>query len=451
MRARLRSLGQRVSLREGLFPAQRAFVGSDERLRAAICGRRAGKSHAYAVALLDRALEKPETLSVYIAISRGHARRIMWSKLTTIAESIGLEVEPHLTDLSLQLPNGSSVWLTGCPDRAHIETFRGPSYARVVIDEAASFPRWLDDLTDDVLLPALADHQGDMMITGTPGVAPVGLLYRVDHGDEPGWGAVHRWTMLDNRAIPHAAEEMEFIRARKGWTKNHPTFQREYLGRWIADRSMLVYSGVSKSSIVGALPPLRGSWTYVLGVDLGASQSHPTTALSLIAASDETNMTVMVESRAFAGFTPTRLAEEIKRWRAKYSPVSIVMDAGALGVGYIRELRLEHNLPVKPATKSDKRGFIEQLNGAYLTGRAQIIGHGCRDLLDEIEVLPWHDEDREKERDGAANHCCDSHLYAWREAKRLTRGVRPAPEPKPAGSEFEQAAESRAKKRRRRR
>jgi len=60
-----------------LHPKQRAFVRDKSRRKVALCSRRAGKSHGILAWLIDGALEDPGGLSVYVARSKGDARRIL--------------------------------------------------------------------------------------------------------------------------------------------------------------------------------------------------------------------------------------------------------------------------------------------------------------------------------------------------------------------------------------
>jgi hypothetical protein len=449
----------RLRLLAGLFAQQRQFVRGRARFRAAVCGRRAGKSYSVAVFLLDGAMSQPETLSLYLAISRGSARRILWSTLKKIDKELGLGGEFREAELRYILKNGSEIWLAGCPDSAHIETYRGPAYKRVAIDEAASFPSYLKPLINDVLIPALSDHRGDLALIGTPGVAPSGYLHDLSHGVIKGWSVAPTWTMLDNPHMPHAREEIDEIMATNGWDITHPTLQREYFAKWVADLGMLVYGALSPLNRVGGIPEGESlRWHYVLGIDLGASETRETTAYSLLAYSDSQKVAYVLETEGEAKATPSSIADRIQRYESRHRLDAIVMDAGALGSGYVRELKQRHRIPVQAAEKQNKRGYIELLNGDLQGGLLKIVEPSCAGLLSEMAVLPWADDKKAIEKKGVPNHNCDATLYAWRHCRQYASKLDAPKAPDQGTAAWAQAEERRieeglvreAKERRRR-
>jgi hypothetical protein len=423
------------SLTAGLFGAQRAFFDDGARYKAALCGRRGGKSHAAVVWLLEGAQKHPGSVSPYIAITRGHAERIAWQTLKDVQRKHNLGLRFAKSELSVYLANGSKIWLTGCPDAAHMETFRGTPYPRVVIDEAASFGPYLRELAYAVLIPCLADYRGSLAMLGSPGVGQVGLFHDIVHGNAPGWSHEHHWTVEDNPHMPTGLLEETLLL--NGWTEQHPTFQREWLGRWVVDTSMLVYSGYTPACNAQVLPALKG-WRYVVGLDLGASAQEATTAFAVCAFHDHDPCAYVIESFAVAGATASSIAAELHRLSSVYQPEAIVVDAGGLGGGYVAELQQRHALPVEPAEKPQKRAFQELLNGDLKTGRLRVLEHSNQGLLGEWQSLPWADERRLAEKDGHPNHHADATLYAWRRCRQYL--AEPAPKPKPVAGSADWAA-----------
>lgn len=436
-------VGKAVVLVQSCFPAQQSFVLDRSRLRAAGCGRRAGKTHGIAVFLLVGMLVAPGSLSLYIAITRSSAKRIMWRTLIAINLEFRLGGSFKLGELQFDLPGGSTLQLAGCPDASHIDTFRGPPYRRAAIDEGASFPGYLRALVDEVLIPATADLQGDVAIVGSPGVAPVGYLYEATEGVCPGWSGAHHWTMLDNPHIPHASEEIDALCKRRGWSKDHPTLQREYLGRWVADASMLVYAGF-RDVLVRDDAPLReqGPWYYVLGIDFGWSETRETLVYSLLCYSMRSptvwvlktwGASVGSEEDVKNGVAARRVAATIKDIPQELE--AIVGDPGDLGSEYIKQLRERFAIPIEPAEKQNKRGFIELINGDMTAGHLLFCREGTEHLVDEMRILPWRDEHRTEEKPRVPNHHCDSALYAWRRCKAYAFQADAPEEPKPGSLE----------------
>ncbi len=132
----------------------------DYRFRVIAAGRRCGKSHLAAVALILAALDGKPGKVFYVAPTQGMARDIMWDKLYELAGDI---IEGHnIKDLTLTLTNGTKIYLKGA-DRP--DTLRGVSLKLLVLDEYAFMK---PDVFDTILRPALSDMEGDCIFIGTP-------------------------------------------------------------------------------------------------------------------------------------------------------------------------------------------------------------------------------------------------------------------------------------------
>src|ERR1043165_4619916 len=122
-----------------LFAQQRAFVRDRARFKAALCGRRAGKTETIAAWLLDAARNRDGALCPYIALSQKNARRIIWPTLQRVCRRHGVGAEFNEQTLECRLPNGSRVWVTGCDNRAQGGDFPGHPYPTVAIAQAGPF------------------------------------------------------------------------------------------------------------------------------------------------------------------------------------------------------------------------------------------------------------------------------------------------------------------------
>jgi len=120
----------------GLFGEQRRFFDDPSETKAALCGRRSGKTWAVASWLLAGAADSPGELSVYIATRRIQARNVLWRTLRRIDEHyrLGLKFSEVDKQLHVTTPNGHTLWLAGCDDAAEIEKFRGPHYRRAALE-----------------------------------------------------------------------------------------------------------------------------------------------------------------------------------------------------------------------------------------------------------------------------------------------------------------------------
>jgi len=189
-------------------------------------------------------------------------------------------------------------------------------------------------------------------------------------------------------------------------------------GIWERDSGGLVYSFSEVRNLAKA-PELT---TYLLGIDYGFTDA---TAFTVLGWREGDPTVYVVESCKRRGLTPSDAAEEAKRLSLAYEPVRIVADVGGLGKGYAEEARKRFTLPIDPADKQNKRGYISLFNGELERGRIKV-DPGCTDLVAEWLELPWT-EDHAKEAEGFDNHCADSCLYAWRAASAYHEA--PAEEP----------------------
>lgn len=390
---------------DDLSPAQRTFWDDPAKIKAAVCGRRAGKTWLAAVGLYEAARRTARTQCPYIALSAVSARRIMLPVLEDINARYRLGMQIHRHELTARLDNGSEVFMVGGDDMRKVEALRGGRYARVVVDESASFPAGLMRyLCEDVLAFALMDLDGDLWLMGSPNAAAAGHFHDLTTGDNPEVQRVssHHWTVLDNPHIPHAAAWLERFRREKGWDELAPGYQREGLGRWVRDATMLVFRFDGARHLETEAPT---GMRRVLGVDLGASKEKPTTAFVVCGWTRWDQVTHVEHAEKIAGVVPSTGADIIARLMREWPGIShVIVDAGGLGWGYVEEWR-RRGLPVVAAEKRDKRAYIEFLNSDLDAGRLRVAERGCGPLLDEMRLLQW-DEAREQYDDRFADHAC---------------------------------------------
>lgn len=134
-----------------------------ERYAIAVCHRRAGKTVACVMDLLDAALrcKLPEPRYAYLAPFYSQAKDVAWGYLKRFAMVIPGAV-PHEGELRVDLPNKGRVRLYGADN---YDRLRGIYLDGVVLDEYGDMdPRaW-----PEVIRPALSDRKGWAMFIGTP-------------------------------------------------------------------------------------------------------------------------------------------------------------------------------------------------------------------------------------------------------------------------------------------
>ncbi len=407
-------------------PKQLAFVQDKSKRKTARCGRRGGKTTGIAGWLYGGMLEMPGTRQVYIGLSRGLARQILWDGiLLRMAKEYGLPLRETTRDghLIITHPNGSSLWIAGCDDKREIDKFRGQAFYRVNIDEAQGFPEdVLQPLVEDAIEPALADYDGQLALTGTPSPIDVGFFHAATTGISPGWSHDHHWDIRDNPLFADRAEEvLADTRARNGWDEKHPTYQREWLGQWVHDAGALVYPITQENSWAPAndahpygLPP--GEYTYGLGIDLGFGERS--TAFVLVAYRRGTGEIYILRAYTRSRLIPTALAVHVQSIRERVaretggSGLRVVVDEGALGKGYAEQMR-SMGVGCEAAEKTEKRAYQEYVAGIIRSKGLKCNFSECQELLAETRKLQF-DPETGKEDERYTRHCADGMLYIVR-------------------------------------
>jgi hypothetical protein len=356
--------------------------------------------------------------------------------------------------------------LAGAETKADIEHLRGAAAEAdlVIIDECKSFaPAHLNDLVENVVEPGLMTRGGQLVMSGTPGSIPMGPFYeatcvlaRNEAGKptcipwsdkiEPGPAyrdlspdeyedlySLHTWTIQDNLAAPHQWRFALSTKRRRGWSDDHPTWRREYLGEWVNDASDLVYSFAHANTEqqcywqpnyeygVTGLPPEEGPWHLLLGLDLGFVDDS---AMVLVAYSERLRELRHVYDFKAPGMDSQAFTEEVLAIIETYGqPEMIVADFGGGGAKMIIEtLNQRFGLSIQAAEKKSKNDHIELLNGDFLQHRVKLIRGS--DLEHEICGLQWDLSNdakhilartgRLREDPSCPNHLCDALLYVWR-------------------------------------
>lgn len=396
------------------FKAQSDFIRDPSRMKAALCTRGAGKSMGCALYLLQEAWENPGSVSLYLALTRESAKRILWGPcLKAINRKLQLGLEFNETSLTCTLPNGSIIYLHGADaDAQESEKFLGQEFRLVVIDEAASFRQDLDHIVYAVLKPRMG--KGTIVLIGTPSNRKGGLFYRVTTGQttpiDSKW-TVHRWSQADNPYMREQfAVELAEIKKDRPLFMETPRFKQHYLGQWEIEETGRVYR-YDPDRNAGVLPPLGGEYSLVLGVDLGHSPDP--SAFTLVAYGPHDPVLWIAETFKKTEMDFTDVANKIKEFQRRHNIEKVIID-GANKQG-VAEMCNRHGLDLTPADKRGKADFIDLMNAELIQGQIKL-GAGTGDLVEEWEDLIWDETvlPKREEHAGCANHLSDATLYAWR-------------------------------------
>lgn len=374
-----------------LFAEQLAFIRDPARFATAVCSVRAGKSVACAVDLVDTATKNPNTIGLYITLTRSHAKRIVWPELLRLNRQHSLGAKPNIVDLSMTFPNGSVIYCGGANTAEEIEKYRGLSNVVVAyVDEGQSMRKHIQELVEDVLTKRLYDTNGRCRIIGTPGPIPSGYFYQVSQN--PKW-AHHGWTLHQNMHIQRKSGKTveELIQQdcdQRGVTVDHPSIQRECFGRWEPDESSLILHYDPARNHYDSLP--NRQWSYVMGIDVGFVDAD---AVVVLAYSDDDQDTYLVHEDVVAKQDLTSLVHTVERLQKQYGVARTVIDEGGLGKKLAEEMRKRWGISVEPAEKTRKFENLALLNDAIRRGnlKAKRDSRFAADCM-ELEL------DREKSR-----------------------------------------------------
>lgn len=431
-----------------LFGPQRDFVEDENHLVAAVCSRRAGKTHGICLKLLSTAFKYEGCIVFYITNTRRQAKRNLWDlTLIPLLRQLGIQAHLNQNELTCRLPNGSMIILGGANDAAEIENYRGTKTPLVVIDEAQAFRSYIETLVEDIFEWQTLDYNGQIYVTGTPNAGCFGYFHDICNKTLKGW-SIHHWTMLEN---PHLPNPEDFIRRKlekEGMKRTDPRFMRECLGQWVRDTTGLVY-GIENQNLLAEMPPWD-DLEYVLGIDFGYTDA---TAFVLSGYSVKHGKIITTESWEREGLIPSVCAEVTHDIMDTYNPIAIVGDMGGLGKAYGEEMLQRYQIPIVAAEKTRKMGAIELLNGDLRTEKLQVFEPGNQKLIEDSRLLQWNYDKVDIRRNGGRtprlkleiddrtpDHLCDAWLYGYRECRAYLHEASPPPKSAKERADAEETA-----------
>jgi hypothetical protein len=412
----MKRLPPSFSLETILFGPQLGFARDPADHSTAVCSRRAGKTIGCAARLLDTPLKK-QAPSLYFTTTRGQAKRNIWGALLELNRRHNLGFEPNETELVLKRGGKGMVHLSGADSSKEIEKWRGTGWGEVVGDEAQNLPAYLKTAVEDILEPALMDHNGRIALIGTPSPVPVGFFYEACHS--PMWSH-HHWTVFENPHIPDPRAFLDKILARRGLSENDPAVQREFFGRWVLDTDSLVFKFDRQMNVYSELPKeFTEPWQHVIGVDLGFNDAD---AIAVLAFNKQSPNLWLRAEDVSPKQTVTQLAGKLLAYVDRFKPNAIVMDAGGLGKKIAEEISARHALPIQAAEKQRKYEYIELLNDAMRSERFFVKSNAK--FAHDVMLVEWDLEkstnDRRVIKDTFHSDITDAVLYAFREALHWT-------------------------------
>lgn len=372
-------------------PWQARMLRSSARRLILCCSRQAGKSTGASILVTHRAIYDPGHLALLISPSLRQSGEL-FRKVRGLIERVGVKLAED-NALSVTLENGSRI--VSLPSSE--DTIRGYSAVDTLVEDEAAF---VSDAINVAIRPMLAVSNGQLVLMSSPN----GRRGHFFEAWERGGDAWERYAVKASD-IPRISPE--FLREERR-ALGELRFRQEYECEFIAAATGSVYRyDETRNGIARAPERLTHR---VLGVDYGFTDD---TAFAVVAWRDNDPTVYVLESFKQSGLEPSAAAEVVYELDREHRFERIVGDIGGLGKGYAEEARRRFSLPIEPAEKTNKRGYIDLLNDALATSRLKVVTKTCGQLLEEWQALCW-DESRAKELAGMPNHCADAVLYAWR-------------------------------------
>lgn len=418
------------------------FLDDESRVRILLTSRRWGKSEVLCVELARAVDGKPGAWAVYITKTRKNAKALAWKTLKRVLDEGGRRYKANESDLTLELEGGGSILLGGADKITEVEKYRGFPFALAIVDECGVYPSdLLRALRDDVLEPATVDYDGRMIFAGTPGPTLTGVWYEWS-GPAANGPHIHRGTLHEN---PYLTADVDAflaeLRERNGWSEEHPTYVREWMGRWVQDDSVLVFPftaerngyepsangphGLPTHTPTGVLLSVH-DWRLCVVLDAGYVDAN---GYAVVATHPSVRESYVLSVHKRRGQLIEQAAQEIRTLLDMFAigdrkPLLIV-DTGGLGKMHGEEFGRKYGLAVTPAEKRERSSNIMMMRDDVLSGRCKVFaGECCDPLRSEWAVLGWND-DRDDIADGQEDHGTDATFYGMRYLRNYTREVPP--------------------------
>lgn len=389
------------------------------------CSRQAGKSTTTAVLALHRALFVPKSLVLLVSPSLRQSVELFRKVLDHIG---AMPRRPRLAEeskQSLRLDNGSRI--VSLPSSEG--TIRGYSAVSLICEDEAAF---VDDDLNRAIRPMLAVSGGQLILMSTPNGRRGHFFEAWERGGDA-------WDRISVKAWDIPRISRDFLEAER--RSMGLGFAQEYEGEFMHAATGLVYAGFDEKRNVVAEAPKGGTWHYVLSLDFGIVDQN---ALAVLGWREGERVVYVLEAYKVTGGSD-EVAVEVRGLEQRYAFDRVVGDIGGMGKAFEHDLRTRHYIPIVPAQKTNKVGFISLVNDALRRGDLRVVAT-CRDLIEEWVTLPWSDtvadrrESSQREAPGYANHAADATLYGWRDCIAFVEeapAVRAAPGTPEASAELE--------------
>lgn len=208
---------------------------SSVRNKVIVGGRRIGKTE-YLLAEIVKALQKPASVSWYVAPTYRQAKRIAWERLKSAIPKEYFLKPPNETDLQIWTTNGATLELKGADNP---DSLRGVAVDDFFLDEL-DFWNDPESTYGAVLRPMLLTTKGRMVAAGSPnGFKLLKDFYDRGQNGQPGWQS---WLFKTKDFVAPAGhiEAEEFELARQDMDER--TFRQEWDAEFLMASGRVAYN-----------------------------------------------------------------------------------------------------------------------------------------------------------------------------------------------------------------
>lgn len=412
---------------------QLEFINDPARIKVAICTRRAGKTMASLLWMIDVCLKERGITCLYLGLNRAQTKSAVWRDLTEILRTCQIPHQLNISELTCSFSNDSYIRLSGVNDEEQTYTFKGVPFKLVVIDEMQNHgSAYIEKLIYESIMPTLMDYNGTLVLSGTPSPKMSGFWYEAAIGAK-NW-PVYNWSFADNTFLLEktnmTAEELlasqrKMMNMKEDGSEDTPTFKREFLGQWVSSDEERAYKWTDANDFqfeTNGKTTIPETGTYnVVGIDTGYNHADSIAVITVHPSSRRMWLIhewVRPREQYNRGLNP--LFERIRFTCEQFAPSSVVMDPGVSGVRFIEDLRNQHGLTmVKSAQKENKEAYIHLLNEDLKVPRLFIQKETI--AVEESWEILWRTKTQSSKAElvGVHSDIWDAILYAWREANAM--------------------------------
>lgn len=345
-----------------LRPDQWQIASHPAKVKVICMGRRWGKSIMCGAIAISTAAAGGRVAWVVPEYSNG---RPLWRFAESSVRGLGKGVRVNRSERIIEFPNGGFLALYSA---ASPDSILGNAFHLVIIDEAA---RIAEEVYTDIILPTLADFDGDIILISTP--KRKNWFYREWVAAAADGVYAKAWTApTSDNPMPSIQKVFAIMRGKL----TERTFGQEWLAEFLGDGGD-VFHNVAASVVAEKQDRRVANHGYVFGMDLAKYEDY-----SVIAVWDTTERALVNVVR----FPHEDYVVQLKRLQELYAlfqPSQIVIERN-IGEMFI-EQAIRVGLPILPflTTAATKLKVIEDLDFGFEKGYAKIINDAI--LISELE------------------------------------------------------------------